>query len=63
MHKLEAIRLINKELEKGKDIPEIIIFAVMSLIADAGEIMRRISEKGPVVEIFPFKPPFVLMEW
>jgi hypothetical protein len=63
MHKLEAIRLINKELEKGRDVPEIILYAIMSLIADASEIMKRMSEKVPQAEVLPFKPPFVLMDW
>jgi hypothetical protein len=63
LHKLEAIRQINKELNKGKDVPEIIIYAIMSLVADASEVMKRMSERGALVEDSPFKPPFVLVEW
>jgi hypothetical protein len=63
MYKVEAIRQINKELEKGRDTPEIVIVAIMSLIADASEVMKRLSEKKSEVEVFPFKPPFILTDW
>jgi hypothetical protein len=63
MHKLEAIRLINKELGKGRDVPEGIIYAIANLVPEASEIMKRISEQESQAEAFPFKPPFFLMDW
>jgi hypothetical protein len=62
MHKLEAIRLINKELTKGEGIPEAIILAIMSFSLEASEMIRNAKAKSEP-ELSPFKAPFFLMQW
>jgi hypothetical protein len=62
MHKIEGIRLIRKELEKGKDIPEAVVLAVMSLVEEASEVLEKRST--PILqEVFQFKPPYFFLQW
>lgn len=62
MHKIEAIRLINEELRKGKDVPEGVILAAMSLIREASEMIKNQSAIVQL-EASPFKQPHFLMQW
>jgi hypothetical protein len=62
MHKMEAIRQINRELEKGKDIPDEVILAVISLPGEASESLKSRSTSMKL-EVSPFKQPFFFMQW
>ena len=68
MHKLMAIHLINKELTKGKDVPEALILAIMTLLREASDAMedQRASKKSEAEsgkKELPFKSPPFLMQW
>jgi hypothetical protein len=68
MHKIMAIHLINKELTKGKDVPEALILAIMTLLREASDTMedQRASEQSEAesgVKEIPFRPPPFLMQW
>ena len=62
-HKIEAIRLINKELEKNvKGLPEAIILAVMCIMRDPIDAIesQKVIEQP---ETSPFKQPYFLLQW
>lgn len=64
MHKLEAIRLINEELERGGDIPEAVILAIMSLVREASEFIRGESgNKQEADKESIFKLPLLPIQW
>jgi hypothetical protein len=61
-HKAEAIHLINKELEKGKEIPEAVILAVIMMLLEASEQMANKTALQPEAEVSPFNTPFIFMQ-
>lgn len=65
LHKQEAIRLINAELPKGKDIPEAIILAVLCLIQEPTEPVNNDNETEVSEEddYSPFKLPLIPIQW
>src|ERR1700760_4888257 len=61
-HKAEAIHLINKELNKGKDVPEETALAVVALIREASELVGNEAANVKTeaeAEVSPFKVPFI----
>jgi hypothetical protein len=62
MHKLEGIRLIQQDIERGKNIPDGVILAVMSLTEEASEVLKRRSTRVEL-EAYQFKAPFFFMQW
>jgi hypothetical protein len=62
MHKIEAIRLINEELENNMDISEGVILSILQMTEDPD---IYIQNQGVAVqpEVSPFKEPFFLTSW
>lgn len=60
-HKIEAIRQINRELDKA-DVPDEVILAVISLPGEASETLK--NRRTPMqLDVSPFKQPFFFMQW
>jgi hypothetical protein len=65
MHKFEAIRLINEELSRNRDIPEAIILAIVSLIREARKTVKSDNYGNQLKEnrYLPFKLVLLPMQW